>query len=102
MSMVTNNPGLGKLAGKPPGLKAQDGEASDHEYAEIAEDALEAEEAQGAVEPSVPEECRVCNELVMLVTFLPCRHKVLSTEHPYYLDLITLTDRLFATTAAGR
>ena len=80
----------------------QDGEASDHEYAEIAEDALEAEEAQGAVEPSVPEECRVCNELVMLVTFLPCRHKVLSTAHPYYLHLVTLTDRLFATTAAGR
>ena len=54
----------------------RDGEASDHEYAEIAEDALEAEDAQEKVEPSAPAECRVCNELVMLVTFLPCMHKV--------------------------
>ena len=47
--------------------------SSDHEYAEIAEDAIAAEEE---VEPSQPAECRVCNEFLSLVTFLPCGHKV--------------------------
>ena len=52
------------------------GETSDHEYAEIAEDALVAEEEVVPAEPSQPAECKVCNELLSLVTFLPCRHKV--------------------------
>merc|ERR1712154_565713 len=50
--------------------------SSDHEYAEIAEDALTAEEEVVTAEPSQPAECKVCNEILSLVTFLPCRHKV--------------------------
>ena len=50
--------------------------SSDHEYAEIAEDVLAAEEEVGSEEPSQPAECKVCNEMLSLVTFLPCRHKV--------------------------
>ena len=50
--------------------------ASEHEYAEIAEDVLATEEEVNSVEPSQPAECKVCNEIVSLVTFLPCKHKV--------------------------
>ena len=49
---------------------------SEHEYAEIAEDVLATEEEVNSVEPSQPAECKVCNEIVSLVTFLPCKHKV--------------------------
>ena len=73
-----------------------DGETSDHEYAEIAEEALEREE-----EPSGPGECRVCNEMVLLVTFLPCQHKVgsLNVVQSSHISHIL---RLLASTAARK
>ena len=65
---------------------------SDHEYAEIAEEALAPQEDVVSVEPSQPAECKVCNEILSLVTFLPCRHKVGCTVNSnvasFYTDVV--------------
>ena len=68
--------------------------ASDHEYAEIAEDILTKEEEVVPVEPSQPAECKVCNEILSLVTFLPCKHKVVCPG-PAPARASTNTDAVF-------
>ena len=70
---------------------AADGDNNDPEYAEIVEDAEEAtenididgvtaavtdEHENNTVTPTDVFECFVCSEVVPLVTFLPCFHKV--------------------------
>ena len=63
------------------------GDNNDPEYAEIVEDAEEAtenndgaavtdEHENNTVTPTDVFECVVCSEVVQLVTFLPCFHKV--------------------------